>query len=493
MASDSDETAGSGVRGASTSVSRLLLSGGAWSLASRFGQSFVMLGGTMVLARLLAPSDFGVVAISTSLCVLMLVVAEGFIDYPVLRKTDLSDGQLRSLVWAGLGLMAALALVFGLVAPLIEQAFAFPGLAGAIRLSGVIFLTQTVMVAGRAVLRRQHRFRETGLLVVVSALVYVTTAIALALAQWGVWSLVVGQIASSAMLALLLARAAGLSLRWPERFELDDVLHMGGMGLTSRVLAWFWSAIDTIAVGLASSATATGLYSRAYNLSTQVKEPFASLDHPVRQALSVSRTDEAGYQAVFRETTRLILILTTQTSVCVAVMSGPIVALLLGAQWAAATPVFAILALGIPARVANNLLDGDAVVDGDMARMVGRHVLLAVLIGAGSIVAAPYGIKYVAAVVVCSLYLPVFVYVSLRNGVGASWRNAVTVLPALASGSATYGIFAVLQPLLNGAVLVEGAVLALVAGSMTTVFVALICPVFTKLARGRIAAQMKGR
>ncbi|MCL4674095.1 MAG: hypothetical protein KJZ64_14445, partial [Sphingomonadaceae bacterium] len=60
-------------------------------------------------------------------------------------------------------------------------------------------------------------------------------------------------------------------------------------------------------------------------------------------------------------------------------------------------------------------------------------------------------------------------------------------------GSATYGIFAVLQPLLNGAVLVEGAVLALVAGSMTTVFVALICPVFTKLARGRIAAQMKGR
>lgn len=65
MASDSDETAGSGVRGASTSVSRLLLSGGAWSLASRFGQSFVMLGGTMVLAPALVYSSAPIALIVT--------------------------------------------------------------------------------------------------------------------------------------------------------------------------------------------------------------------------------------------------------------------------------------------------------------------------------------------------------------------------------------------------------------------------------------------
>ena len=53
MTSDGAERADDRVRGASTSVSRLLLSGGAWSLASRFGQSFVMLGGTVILARLL--------------------------------------------------------------------------------------------------------------------------------------------------------------------------------------------------------------------------------------------------------------------------------------------------------------------------------------------------------------------------------------------------------------------------------------------------------
>ena len=492
MTSNEAERADDRVRGASTSVSRLLLSGGAWSLASRFGQSFVMLGGTVILARLLAPSDFGVVAISTSLCVLMLVVAEGFIDFPMLRKRDMSDGQLRSLVWAGLGLMTLMALLFALAAPLIERLFAFPGLADAIRLSGAVFVTQAVMVAGRAMLRRQHRFRETGMLVVVSALVYVGTAIGLALTGWAALSLVIGQIASSAVLALLLARAAGLSLRWPERFDLSDLLHMGGMGLASRGLAWFWSAIDTIAVGLATSATATGLYSRAYNLSTQVKEPFAALDHPVRQALSVSRRSEAGYQAVFRETTRLILTLTAQASVCVALMSGPIVALLLGTQWAQAAPVLAILALGIPARVANNLFDGDAVVDGDMGRMAARHLLLAVLIGIGSVLAAPHGIKYVAAVVVCSLYLPVCVDGSFRKGIGAGWRNATIVLPALLSGLATYGIFAVVQPLLSENVLIQGAVLTLAAVCVTIAFISVICPIFSGMARDVAVARIKG-
>lgn len=479
-------------RGTTNSISRLLLSGSAWSLISRFGQTFVMLAGTMVLARVLAPADFGVMAISASLCLLMLVIAEGFIDFPLLRKDDLTENRLQSLLWTGLGLMAVMALVAALVAPLLEKAFGFEGLAGVVQASGVMFLTQAVMVAGRALLRRQHRFRDTGALVVVSALVYVSTAITLALTGWGVWSLALGQIASSAALALMFARAAGLSLRWPERFDLRGVLRTGGLGLLARLLAWVWAAIDTIAVGLASSASATGFYSRAYNLSTQVKEPFASLDHPVRQALSASRSSGIGYEPVFRESSRVILTMATQAAVAAAVMSHVIVAIILGPQWADAAPVFAVLALGIPARIANNLLDGDAVVDGDMSRMVTRHFLLAVAIGISAFLSAPAGIEAVALAVVVALYVPVFVQVSPGSGLKGTWRATHMVAPAFASGLATYALFAFAKPLAKGHMFGEGAILIGVVMSVTIIFISASCPVFVNLALRATGLRRRG-
>lgn len=468
-------------RGTTNSISRLLLNGSAWSLVSRFGQTFVMLAGTMVLARVLAPADFGLIAISASLCLLMLVIAEGLIDFPLLRADDLTENRLQSLLWTGLGLMAVLAMVAALAAPLLERAFAFDGLTGVVRASGVIFLTQAIMVAARAMLRREHRFRDTGILVVLSALVYVSTAIALALAGWGVWSLVLGQIASSAALALMLARAAGLSLRWPQRFDLHGVLRTGGLGLVARLLAWVWASVDTVAVGLASSASATGLYSRAYNLSTQVKEPFASLDHPVRQALSVSRSSEIGYETVFRESSRVILTLATQAAVAAAAMSHVIVSILLGAQWAEAAPVFALLALGIPARIANNLLDGDAVVDGDMSRMVTRHFLLAMGIGSAAFLSAPHGIGVVALAVVAALYAPVFIQLSPRTGLKGTLRATQLVLPPFASGLATSALFAIAKPLANGHLFGEGAILIAITIGVTAATLYASCPVFVRM------------
>ncbi len=476
------------VRGAATSVSRLLLSGGAWSLLSRFGQSFVMLSGTIVLARVLTPADFGTVALSTSLCVLMLVIAEGFIDYPLLRSDNLTGNRLQSLLWAGLALMGVLGVISALVAPLVEEAFDFVGLANVIRFSSLIFLSQTVMVTARSLLRRQHRFRDAGMLVIASAIVYVGTAVTLALTGWGVWSLVIGQAVSSITLAALLARTAGLSLRFPQTFDLKGVLRTGGMGLTARVLSWFWSSIDTIVVGLATSAAATGMYSRAYNLTVQLKEPFAALDHPVRQALTVSKSTTLGYETVFRETSRLILTLAVQAAVAVSLMSAAIVALILGPQWSQAAPIFALLVLGVPARIANNLLDGDAVVAGDMGRMVVRHILLALAIGSGTILLASQGIMAVATVVIASLYIPVFIQFSVKTGFAGTWRTIAIVLPPLASGAATYGIYTILEPLFDGNLLIQIASLTLIVLCVMCLVVWAICPSFRRAALAKVGA-----
>ena len=420
-------------RGDSASLSRLLIGGGLWSLLGRFGQSFVMLAGTVVLARVLTPGDFGVIAISTSLGVLMLVIAEGFIDFPILRSNALDENRLRSLLWTSFTIMGAISAAVIAAAPAVEALFGFTGLAGVLRASCVIFFCQAVMVTGRAVLRRQHRFRDAGLFMVVGATVYAVVAIALAFAGWGYWSLVAGQIALHVTMAAQFARAARLSLRWPRRFDLGGLAATGGYGLVSRVFAWFWSTIDTIAVGLAGTAAATGLYSRAYNLSTQAKEPFAALDHPIRQALVAKRERDGDIEAVARDILRLVTIGTGFAAAFVIVFRDLIVAVLLGQQWTGAALPLAILAAGLPARVGLNFIDSTIIVAGAMGHMVRRHLFMSVLIGAGVFWAAPRGIEAVALVVAAALYIAVLFPVAREDGHGAPprLRLVAAMLPGL--------------------------------------------------------------
>ena len=421
-------------RGSSASLSRLLIGGGLWSLLGRFGQSFVMLGGTVVLARVLTPGDFGVIAISTSLTVLMLVIAEGFIDFPILRSNALDENRLRSLLWSCFAIMAAISAAVMVAAPAVEALFGFAGLGAVLRVSCVIFFCQAVMVTGRAVLRRQHRFRDAGMFVIAGATIYVAVAIALAFAGWGYWSLVAGQIALHFTMAVQFAVAARLSLRWPRRFDLTGLAATGGYGLASRVFAWFWSAIDTIAVGLATSAAATGLYSRAYNLSTQAKEPFAALDHPIRQALVAKRERDGSIAAAACGILRLVTIGTGLVAAFVIVFRDLIVAVLLGQQWAGAAVPLAILVAGLPARIALNFLDSTFIVAGAMGHMVRRHALMSAVIGVGVFWAAPRGIETVALVVCVALYIAVLVPVAREGGGGAPsrWRIVAAMLPGLA-------------------------------------------------------------
>ncbi|WP_374407123.1 oligosaccharide flippase family protein [Pelagerythrobacter sp.] len=428
-------------RGSSASLSRLLIGGGFWSLLGRFGQSFVMLAGTVVLARLLTPGDFGVIAISTSLTVLMLVIADGFIDFPILRSNDLDEDRLRSLLWACFAIMTASSAVVIVAAPTLEALFGFAGLAGVLRATCPIFFFQAVMVTGRAIMRRQHRFRDAGLFLVVSAAIYVVVAIAGAVAGWGYWSLVAGQIALHFAMAVQFAFAARLSLRWPRRFDLSGLAATGSYGLASRVFAWFWSAVDTIAVGLSTSAAATGLYSRAYNLSTQAKEPFVALDHPIRQALIAKRERDGSIATLAPKILRLVTIGTSLVAASLVLFRELVVEILLGPQWGGVVVPLAILVAGLPARIALNFIDSAILVSGRMAHMLRRHIFMCVLVGGGVAAAASWGIVAVACVVTAALYIALPVAVDTTGESPPLSRRAV--LLAIAPGMAIGGLLVI--------------------------------------------------
>lgn len=405
-------------RGSDKGLSRMIFSGSAWLIGARISRTLITLIGMAILARLLTPSDFGVLAFATSATVLSLVVIEGVIDYPALREDELSTGIVRSLLWAGLALTAIFSVLLWFGAPALERLIEFPDLTLGLRAMIPVCLAQVFFVAGSALLRRQHRFAAAAKISVMSVALYMVVAVVLAAKGIGLWSVLAAQILAQAITAIVTAAASKMPLLPPRRFDFGGSLHVGGWGAASRLVAWGWTTIDKLAVSLTLGPAATGLYSRAYNINVQAKEPFVAIDQTIRQAFAALKNREGGFVAQMIMALRLMTLLSGFTAAAIIILREPIVAVLLGSQWTAAVPALALLAAGLPARIARIYFDSLTISLGSMGGLVLRHTAILLAIGIGLALFASRGIGWVAGVVSASLYL------SLLFATGRAEREA---------------------------------------------------------------------
>ncbi|TKD50004.1 oligosaccharide flippase family protein [Sphingomonas baiyangensis] len=395
-------------RGDGGNLERMVAVSGSWLLGARIVRTLLTLIGMMALARLLTPADFGVAAIAVSATVLSLLVLEGAIDFPALRNDDLTADGMRSLIWSAIAGVGAMAIALWFAAPLLERALGFERLAMALR--GVIpaFFAQIWFVAGTAVLRRQHRYAAVAAISVASSALYMAIAVALAMAGAGLWSLIIGQVASMLGAALLFAQRAGIGLAWPRRFTLAGMRRSGASGAASRFLAWLWTNIDTFFVAAWFTPAATGLYSRAYNINVQMKEPFAAIENPIRAALLGLRAAGRPTRAAALQMLRAIVLAAGLCAAFVVVFRDEVIAILLGEGWAGAAPVLAILALSFPARIARMLDDGVSASIGSQRLLVVRQLVLLGVIGACLLTFGGRGIAWVAGAVSAGVYVAAF-------------------------------------------------------------------------------------
>lgn len=426
-------------RGSEKRLGRMVLRGTARLICGRLARMVVTLAGIAVLARLLSPADFGVVAVATMILPLANALLEGLIDVPTIREDALDRAGLANLIWVGVSLMAALAMVLWLAAPALALLLNSRLLEPVLRVLCFGLLLQPFIAAGHALLRREHRFGVSAVFIPVAGAAYVVMAIALALLGLGVWSLIFGQIVSLIVTAAGLALVSGIPLLPPRRLRTGIAWRLGGLGLATRLLAWISANIDTLFASAALGAAGAGLYSRAYNITTQMKEPFAVLDQTVRQAFVAQRNlDDLAASRATLGGLRLVVLAAALISAGVIVLREPLVALLLGPQWGAVVLPLAILAASLPMRVARLYLDGFTYARGSMRHMLGRNMVIVALLTAGLLLWAAEGVAAIALVVaatqVCTLFFrggPVDIVVA-----GTISQRLAMMAPGYAAGAA---------------------------------------------------------
>lgn len=251
------------------SLKKSAVSGVKWMSASSAIVQGVAFLKFAILARLLAPEDFGLMG--------MIGVVIGFaqafddmgISNAIIYRQDTTREQLSSIYW--LGILAGI-LVFATVwaaSPLVVIFYHEPRLRDLIFWTSFSFAITPLGQQFQVLLQKELQFSRLARLEVASGIIGAITAISLAMAGHGVFSLVWGQLASvSAMASLLIV--FGYKTWHPSlHFRPDDLKNYIGFGLYQmgeRSVNYFSSNVDYLVIGRFFGAEILGIYTMAYEL-----------------------------------------------------------------------------------------------------------------------------------------------------------------------------------------------------------------------------------
>ncbi|HEY8721502.1 lipopolysaccharide biosynthesis protein [Pengzhenrongella sp.] len=331
-----------------TTLSDAAARGTAVTVGAQLIRFVMQLGSMVVLARILLPSDFGLVAMVTAIIGVAEIVRDVGLSSAAIQARTLSAGERTNLFWVNTGLGAACAAIAIALTPVIVAIYHEPRLTHVVPPLAAVFILSGLNTQLRADLSRSLRFRALAGSDVISQGTGMLVAVIAAWRGAGYWALV----AQPVVAAFVALAVNAVNCRWLPGLPRRDVsirsfFHFGLRLLGTQALSYGTKNIDNVVLGAVWGPTQLGLYSRAYQLLmtplNQINTPLTRVALPVLSQLQDDRRMFARYAG----RAQLVGCYVTATMLAVAAaLSYPLIDLLFGAKWDGLAPIFALLALG---------------------------------------------------------------------------------------------------------------------------------------------------
>jgi PST family polysaccharide transporter len=261
---------------------------------------FVRLGSIAILARLLMPEDFGLIAMVLALTSIL----DGFRDFGLsaatVQRPNISHRQVSNLFWMNVAVGVVLASIVALAAPLIATFYQESRLVGISVALSLVFVWNGLAVQHEALLVRQLRQGELTLIRLAAGVVSVAIAVGLALNDWGYWALVWREILRSAFIT------SGVWLRclWvpglPRRKVGTRVLVRFGSEISlTHVLASLIMHVDKLLIGRLFGAAPVGIEAPFGPLSHRLTTPRSESPSTPRPTRTARRRVSRGIEGPF--------------------------------------------------------------------------------------------------------------------------------------------------------------------------------------------------
>ena len=416
------------------SLGQSIRHGASWLfIGSTGGQVLTFLFG-IVLARLLAPADFGMLITISVFTGLAGFISGGGMGQALVRAKEATKQDYDIVFTLQIIIGSLIYTSFFFASPWFAQWYDTPLYTDLLRVSALSFIFRPFVNMPSSILYREMRFKAQIAVQVVTLLISSFVSIGMAYVGYGVWSLISGGIAGSVTSALLLAPLA----KWRPGWSLDfrrgmDIARYGLLVSVTDVLCYLRGQVSTFILSRTLGSASVGLYNKGESLA---RMPYSFITHPVYQVLfrtaaaEQDNLDKCRY--LFFRSIELVAVYATPFFIGLFWLADPLVRGVYGAKWVEASAPLFILAFAWPFWLMDNLSGAILAAKNWLDREVLVQVANLAITSLAILTGLSHGIKGVAFAIVCaSIYSALHMHWLALRCLKAQWLATIrALLPA---------------------------------------------------------------
>ncbi|MBO5497264.1 MAG: lipopolysaccharide biosynthesis protein [Oscillospiraceae bacterium] len=311
-----------------------------WRLAERFGAQGVTFVVSLVLARILGPEVYGVLALVTVFTTILQVFVDSGLGTALIQKKDADDLDFSSVFFFNLALSLFLYLLMFFAAPFIAAFYGMPVLRPVVRVLSLAIIISAVKNVQQAYVSRNMLFRKFFFATLGGTLMAAAVGILMAIWGYGVWALVSQYLVNAAVDTLIL----WLTVKWrPKKCfsyaRLKELLSFGWKLLGESLVNTFYGNIRSLVIGKLYSPSELAFYNKAFQLPEMLAfNVDTSLDSVLLPTMSQRQEDHREVLRLTRLFIQLGTYIMMPAMFGLALCTVPTIRLLLGSKWLPSAP-----------------------------------------------------------------------------------------------------------------------------------------------------------
>ena len=331
-----------------TNIRKKISSGIFYTALSKYSDVVISIFIGAILARLLTPEEFGIVAIVSVFISFFNLLSSFGISAAVVQNKSLTDNDISSIFSLSIVFGLFLSTIFFLGAPFIASFYNKPILINLARLMALAILIDSLTVVPNAIVLKKLRFKELGIITIIVRIISGVTAVILAYSGFSYYALIIYGILSGLLSFIAYYYLAPIKPSLIRYSSFKKIAKFSTFQFLFRFINYFANNSDNLLIGKYFSASALGFYDKAYRLMLMPVQNLTFVVTPVlHPVLSEYQNDKQVIYNAYFKIVKLLAIIGFSLSIFLYFNAYEIVNILYGPQWNQSIPVFKLLALGV--------------------------------------------------------------------------------------------------------------------------------------------------